>query len=128
MLKMVPFHQIKRFIPIRVKSPIKRLYLHFLYLRFKYQAGVQLARGTKIDERTRLDPHTSIYPGCDISGSSIGSGTYIAAHSSIRNTKVGRFCSIGSNVTTCLGAHPTHSFVSTHPAFFLLPRRPASLL
>jgi acetyltransferase-like isoleucine patch superfamily enzyme len=36
----------------------------------------------------------------------------------IRFTRIGRYCSIGKNLQTGLGTHPTNTFVSTHPSFF----------
>ena len=112
------FDQLKALAPSWTKSAIKALHLSFLLRRLRQREDVSIARGVEINEYTRLESHTAIYLGCNISGSYIGKGTYIGAHSSIRNTKVGRFCSIGANVTTCLGAHPAHTFVSTHPSFF----------
>ena len=54
----------------------------------------------------------------DIYGCSVGLGTYIAHHSVIKCTKLGRFCSIGENVRTYLGIHPVTKFVSAHPLFY----------
>jgi acetyltransferase-like isoleucine patch superfamily enzyme len=53
----------------------------------------------------------------------LGYGSYIANNSIIKKTIVGRFCSIGENVRTGLGLHPTNGFVSTHPAFFSLSKQ-----
>jgi len=44
--------------------------------------------------------------------------TYVSAGTSIKNTTIGKFCSIGQNTTIGLGKHPSSVFVSTHPAFF----------
>ena len=44
---------------------------------------------------------------------------FIASDSFMPMTKIGRFCSIGQNVRTCLGRHPTSKYVSTHPSFWL---------
>ena len=44
--------------------------------------------------------------------------TYIVAGTSIKNTNIGKFCSIGPGCTIGLGKHPSSQFVSTHPAFF----------
>jgi acetyltransferase-like isoleucine patch superfamily enzyme len=35
----------------------------------------------------------------------------------IKNSTIGKFTSIGSNVNICIGGHPTN-LVSTHPAFY----------
>ncbi|AMR34654.1 hypothetical protein A0256_22755 [Mucilaginibacter sp. PAMC 26640] len=38
--------------------------------------------------------------------------------STINKTSIGRFSSIGSNVSTGIGTHPSKQFVASHPAFF----------
>jgi len=53
----------------------------------------------------------------------LGFGSYIANNSDIRKTKVGKYCSIGDNVRTGIGLHPSREFVSTHPAFFSLNKQ-----
>lgn len=47
----------------------------------------------------------------------LGYGSYIGASSGM-NAKIGRYCCIAQNVRTVIGSHPTHDFVSVHPAFF----------
>ena len=53
-----------------------------------------------------------------ISNSHIGRFTYIANNSYIKNCQIGSFCSIGSNVKTFVGLHPSSNWVSTSPIFF----------
>ena len=48
---------------------------------------------------------------------SIGYGSFIGKDSDL-NANIGRYCSIGVNVKTSTGTHPTKVFVSTHPAFY----------
>lgn len=52
--------------------------------------------------------------------SHIGFGSYIGPDCNITNTLIGRYTSIASGVKTILGAHPSDTFVSTHPCFFSL--------
>lgn len=47
----------------------------------------------------------------------IGYGSFIGRDSDL-NANIGRYSSIGINVKTSTGAHPTKVFVSTHPAFY----------
>ncbi|UQB68755.1 CatB-related O-acetyltransferase [Epilithonimonas zeae] len=54
--------------------------------------------------------------------SSIGDFTYISDSSVISETVMGKFCSVGPNVRTAPGKHPTHTFVSTHPAIYSNPQ------
>lgn len=53
-----------------------------------------------------------------IDNSHIGYATYIGAYSRIEKAIVGRYTSIGPHVYIVRGQHPTHKFVSTHPAFY----------
>lgn len=56
-----------------------------------------------------------------IENSSIGDFSYVSGNSVILETTMGKFCSIGPNVRTAPGKHPTKKFVSTHPALFSNP-------
>ena len=47
----------------------------------------------------------------------IGYGSYLGENCSI-NGSIGKYCSIGHNVVTLIGNHPTHIFVSTSPCFY----------
>lgn len=48
----------------------------------------------------------------------IDKATYICGGCYLCNCRIGKYCSIASNVRTILGHHPTECFVSTHPSFF----------
>ena len=50
--------------------------------------------------------------------SSIGYASYIGNRSFIKNTKIGRYTCIATDVMTIAGSHPTSKFVSIHPAFY----------
>jgi acetyltransferase-like isoleucine patch superfamily enzyme len=54
-----------------------------------------------------------------VTNCNIGANTYIASSSRLSNCDVGNYCSIGPEILAGLGMHPSRSFVSTHPAFFL---------
>lgn len=56
-----------------------------------------------------------------IINSSFGDFSYISDHSVICETTMGKFCSIGPNVRIAPGKHPTHTFISTHPAMYSNP-------
>ena len=47
---------------------------------------------------------------------------FIGSDSDI-NANIGRFCSIGTNVRTITGTHPTKLFISTHPAFYSIKKQ-----
>lgn len=54
----------------------------------------------------------------NIKSSKIGDYSYCSYNSLIRNTTIGKFCSIGHNVQIGLGKHPFNEFISSHPLFF----------
>lgn len=47
----------------------------------------------------------------------MGFGSYLGVKNQI-SAEIGRYCSIGAEIKTVSGSHPTSVFVSTHPAFF----------
>lgn len=55
--------------------------------------------------------------GVQLYNSFIDSNSYVNMNTIIRETKIGKFCSIASDVKISLGSHPT-TFVSLHPAFY----------
>lgn len=66
---------------------------------------------------TKLYGNNKIGSNCTISGSEIGSYTYVAGDSFLSNVIIGKFCSIGLGFKVGLGIHPT-DFVSTSPFFY----------
>ena len=99
-------------------NAVQQIYKFLLrrYISTKY--NVQLLSGVNVNKNTILQGKNKIYRNVNISGSDIGKGTYISENSSLPNTKIGCYCSIGKNVITSVGKHPSRTFVSTHPAFF----------
>lgn len=66
-----------------------------------------------------LEGYNRIGEGSNIENVCMGLGSYISNNGSIRNTKIGRYTSIGPNCQTIVfGTHPTSKFVSSHPAFY----------
>ena len=67
---------------------------------------------------SKVAPTAYVHRGCKVRTSAIGAHSYVAAHSWVTNTDVGRFCSIGNNVMTGLASH-TLDHASTSPIFSL---------
>lgn len=49
----------------------------------------------------------------------IGFGTYLGSNNIFGSIKIGKYCSVGSDLKIIIGSHPVKENVSTHPAFFL---------
>ncbi|MFC7371386.1 CatB-related O-acetyltransferase [Fictibacillus iocasae] len=82
----------------------------------------------KCDRNTKFENRTIISSLTDIRGSAIGYGSFLGKKCDLRNVKVGRFCSIAAGVKIVRGSHPTHTFVSTHAAFYSPKRKLLSLV
>lgn len=67
--------------------------------------------------KTKFEGKNKIGRDTDIAESTIGFGTYIGDDCYLRQTKIGRFCSIGSWVRIISGNHPL-TYVTTHPIAF----------
>jgi len=107
------------------------LFIKFLLVKL-YLGARQVFLLAKLHKE---NPNCKFYPGAKISNSlfgnfnvifndvlidscEIGDHTYIQKKSSIFNAKIGKFCSIASNVSIGPGRHKIDS-VSTHPVFYL---------
>lgn len=64
-----------------------------------------------------IDDETKLYAPYNISASSIGKGTYIAKNANIVLTNIGKYCSIGPNLSCGWGVHPKNG-LSTSPIFY----------
>jgi acetyltransferase-like isoleucine patch superfamily enzyme len=56
-----------------------------------------------------------------LENSVLGDFTYISSGSTILESKIGAFCSIGPNVKIGPGKHPINQIVSTHPSIYSNP-------
>ena len=97
-----------------MKAWLKRIYYRLIYRRI----GVIIGKGVVLNTQNGFEGHNAIGNNAEVATCKIGLGSYISDNSVMRKTIIGRFCSIGSNVQTGLGLHPSTTFVSTHPAFF----------
>ena len=77
--------------------------------------GYSLVKSQKANVST--SDKTSIVSPFYLKDVVLGDYSYIAKNSSITNTEIGKFCSIGPNFCCGLGIHPTNG-VSTSPMFY----------
>lgn len=70
------------------------------------------------NHNTVFEGFNVIQPYVEISNTVIGRNTYIGRGSKMVNCKIGRFCSIASDVEVVSYSHPIDTFVSTCPSFF----------
>lgn len=97
---------------------VKKLAKAVLAKRMGIKSNSIIYRNCNLNYNTKLEGHNVIYSNVNIVNSMIGYGSYIAADSTLKFTKIGKYCSIGPNVQVVAGRHPSRNFVSTHPSFF----------
>ena len=76
------------------------------------------SRRCYIDKSSSFGGHNKIIGDTQIYNCEIGFGTYIGTGCLFKNTKFGKFCSIGADIKVLDGNHPTSTYVSTYPAFY----------
>lgn len=105
-----------------LQNPFSK-YARWLITKIKYQSKYQYLRVGYMSEliNVAFGKYNWLGNNVIIINSSIGDFSYISDGSVISETKMGKFCSIGPNVRIAPGKHPTHTFVSTHPAIYSNP-------
>ncbi|MCR5774258.1 MAG: hypothetical protein K6G42_04155, partial [Lachnospiraceae bacterium] len=68
--------------------------------------------GTGIEGRNFVGKNT-VLKNC-----TLGYFSIVQGGSDITDSDIGRYTTIGSDVKTVIGSHPTEKFVSIHPAFY----------
>lgn len=85
-------------------------------IKFYNKQGNHLSYQTQINDKTIFEGHNLTHGLTFLSSSIVGFASYI--HSGdLSYSKIGKFCSIASNVNVKASTHPTH-FVSSHPGFY----------
>lgn len=68
-------------------------------------------------ENSKKGQYVKLYSPYEIRNTVIGDFSYISKNAQISNTSIGKFCSIGPNLLSGWGIHPTQA-VSTSPIFY----------
>lgn len=102
------------------KSAVKvKQFLH----RFKNRRLCIFDGAVTIDSHDWFEGGNRLTDGVTFLTSSIGYGSYIGDRSFVKNTKIGRYTCIATDVATIAGSHPTKDFVSIHPAFYSMRKQ-----
>lgn len=84
---------------------------------YEYNKNIFAFNPVACSGNNEIEESVKLYEPYMIMDSKIGKGTYIATNSIISMTTIGKFCSIGPNLTCGFGLHPT-SGISTSPCFY----------
>lgn len=97
---------------------IIRISQYFLQRRLRKTKNINFGRNVFISLSNQYEGNNTFNDDCILTRVKIGYGSFIGADSTLTKVEIGRFTSIGPNVTCIFGKHPSNTFVSTHPAFF----------
>ena len=102
---------------------IKKIIKCLLFYRRHSQIKYKIKSNTKFNHKTILEGFNSIGSNCNIENTFMGYGSYLGSNCNLSHVKIGRFCSISSEVNVIIGTHPSNKYVSTHPSFFSLKKQ-----
>jgi acetyltransferase-like isoleucine patch superfamily enzyme len=98
------------------------MFINFLkkYLIKKYFSfqNVKSESSSIISKSCSFSGNNYVGKNTVVSDSQVGRFTYIANKTYIKNCRIGSFSSVGSNVKTYVGLHPSSDWVSTSPIFY----------
>lgn len=109
-----------------MKRLLKSCLLPFYNLMVIYSATIKLqltnstlkVSGLVYVRNSRFGNYNALARGVVCVDSSLGDYSYLAINSYVNTAVIGKFTCIGPDVKIGLGTHPTHTFVSVHPAFY----------
>lgn len=100
----------------RLLFPFKKIYL-------SVSRKIQFDIGAYADRKTQLEGHNSLGMDVFLSEVYMGYASYVADFSKLFRAHIGKYTSIGQNVSTAVGKHPVSENISTSPTFFSMDPR-----
>ncbi len=101
-----------------VYGVIRKILICFHKYRLNRKTQVMFDRGSVTDFYSKFEGFNKLANSATFLKSEMGAFSYLADHSILVQTKIGRYSSIGPYVKNILGEHPASTFVSTSPVFF----------
>ena len=99
---------------------MRRLLKYFitLYYRIANLRKCRISSSAIVLRGTSFEGRNSVGNNTYLSGTIFGYGSFVGFDCEFSNCKIGRYCSLGSNIRVVSATHPVKGFISTHPAFF----------
>ena len=103
-------------------APIKYIFGFFYSILLRFR-GVKIHPLARITPQSKFEGLNKVNRNVAFIDSELGLGSYINNGTYFAKSRIGRFCSIGSNVKVITGDHPLQGNISTHPSFFSLRKQ-----
>ncbi|MEM8764924.1 MAG: CatB-related O-acetyltransferase [Bacteroidota bacterium] len=101
-----------------IKPLLGKVFLSFRKRQLKRNKKVRFGPKSYFSRGSSFGGSNYLSTQAKLINSELGFASYIGMESRISKAKIGKYTSIGPYVKCIFGNHPTHTFVSTHPAFF----------
>ena len=98
---------------------LKNIRSYLIQLKYRGKK-VRFLGGNYITSNCNFEGYNSIGFNNYLEKVHLGFGSYLSEDNKLINVRIGKFCSLGSNIRNSRGIHPSNTFVSTHPSFFSL--------
>lgn len=82
------------------------------------KSKVKLGLFAQVNKNTLCEGFNYIGAFSSFRNSCIGKGSYIGNRCHLSHVMIGRFCSVGDEVSVVCGSHPTKEFISSSPVFY----------
>ena len=96
----------------------RTLIFPFIRIAIECKTKSIMKQHTYVNKGTVLRGRNFIGKGSVLTNTDFGYGSYISVNGDLSNAKVGKYCSIGPNLSSVGGNHPLKNVVSIHPAFY----------
>ncbi|MBP1839122.1 DapH/DapD/GlmU-related protein [Formosa algae] len=106
----------------RVKNKIKVILRKTILIIFPELLNNKSHRPSSKNMNTYFGNHTKLDEPYNLLNVLVGNYTYLSKNCHINNTVIGKFCSIGPNLISGWGMHPTNG-ISTHPMFYSINKQ-----
>ena len=99
---------------------MKRLlkYLITFYYKILNLGKSRISSSAVLLGTCRFEGHNSVGNNTYLNNTTFGYGSFVGFGCEFSTCKIGRYCSLGSNIRVVSATHPVKGFISTHPAFF----------
>ena len=104
-------------------NALKKIFLFFYKKNIKRKFNLKLGRGVTLNREATFEGYNFLSNYSSLLSSHIGYASYLGERTVIKKSTIGKYTSIGPDVKCIFGKHPSHTFVSTHPAFFSLRKQ-----
>ena len=96
----------------------RTLVFPFVRIGIELRTHSILKQKTYINKGTVLEGKNYLGKNTYLSNVKLGFGSYISDRGDLKNVVIGKYTSIGTDVSVIAGRHPTSRQVAMHPAFF----------